>query len=474
MFDILTYEKGAAVVRMLQQYLGEDRFQEGIRQYLDAHRYGNTETTDLWDAIEAATGEPIRRIADSWIFQGGYPLVKATREGGTLTLTQERFTYLPAADAPEPDAVARTWSVPVLVAWEGGSERVLLEDGPATVDVGDADWVLVNQGGSGFYRVAYESELTDALATRAVDVLAPIERYQFLDDAAAAEVAGHLGVEALLDLVLRFDAETDLSVWQRLVGVLGGLRRLVDGDARDRLAQLTGELLTPAYARLGPLPVDGESDRDAELRGLLFGALGTLAEDADARRRAADLHRSYLKDRGSVDPALAAAAAGILADVGDPADYEAFLERFGNAADPQEEQRYLFLLADFEDPGLFQRTLDLTLTDGVRSQNAPYLLRRALTNRERGADAWRWLTVHWDEAMARFPSNSISRMLAGVRSLDEPALADEVEAWLADHPVPAGQKHIDQSREKLRVNVARRARSADALATRLSTPTGEA
>ncbi|HYF44954.1 MAG TPA: ERAP1-like C-terminal domain-containing protein, partial [Acidimicrobiales bacterium] len=366
----------------------------------------------------------------------------------------------------------------VLVAWgtDGGetrSERVLLDGDRAEVDVGEADWVLVNRGGSGFYRVAYDGELRQALAERALDVLEPIERYQFLDDIAAAALAGRLDAQDLLGTLLRFEGETDLSVWQRIVGSLNGLRRLLDGDAKARLAQLAGELLTPAYERLGPFPVADESDRDAELRALLFGALGTLAEDDDARARAAELHRGYVKDRTSVDPALAAAAAGILADVGEAEDYEAFLARFESAADPQEEQRYLHLLADFEDPALFGRTLELTLSDAVRSQNAPYVVRRALTNRERGPDAWRWLTEHWDEATTRFPSNSIARMLGGIRALDDPTLADEVEAWLEEHPVPQGEKQLQQSRERLRVNVAYRAREAEPLAAHLTAPTGD-
>jgi puromycin-sensitive aminopeptidase len=470
MFDILTYEKGAAVVRMLQQYLGEDRFQEGIRRYLDTHRYGNTDTTDLWDAIEEATGEPTRRIMDTWIFQGGYPLVSASREGDTLVLGQDRFTYLP-------DATPTTWAIPILVAWgtDGGetrTERVLLDGDRAEVDLGAADWVLVNQGGSGFFRVAYDADLRTALAERAFTVMAPIERYQFVDDLSAATLAGRVSAVELLEAISAFGAETDLSVWQRLVAVLRGLHRLLDGEAATRLGERARALLNPAYERLGAFPTDGESDRDAELRALLFGALGTLAEDPDARRRAADLHRAYLKDRGSVDPALAAAAAGIVAEVGEAEDYEAFLARFQDASDPQEEERYLFLLFDFDDPALFQRSLDLTLTDAVRTQNAPYVIRRGTTNKERGPDAWRWLTEHWDEAMARFPSNSISRMLAGVRTLDDPALAEEIEAWLDAHPVPQGEKHINQSREKLRVNVAHRVRSADALSAHLLEPTG--
>src|SRR3546814_12624884 len=101
MFDVLTYEKGAAVVRMLEQYLGEEAFREGIRRYMKAHRYANTETTDLWDAIEEATGEPVRRIMDSWIFQGAHPLVRVDlrADGRGLHLSQERFQYRAAAAA---------------------------------------------------------------------------------------------------------------------------------------------------------------------------------------------------------------------------------------------------------------------------------------------------------------------------------------------------------------------------------------
>ncbi len=185
MFDVLTYEKGAAVVRMLEQYLGEERFRDGIRRYLDTHRYANTETTDLWDAIEAATGEPTRRIMDTWIFQGGYPLVGAARDGDRLALTQERFTYLPGAETA---ALGRAGPRGLgHRRWASHSERVLLDGDHAHVElVGDADWVVVNQGGSGFYRVAYAPDLRATLAERAHSVLEPIERYQFLDDLAAA------------------------------------------------------------------------------------------------------------------------------------------------------------------------------------------------------------------------------------------------------------------------------------------------
>ncbi|HVF73789.1 MAG TPA: M1 family metallopeptidase, partial [Acidimicrobiales bacterium] len=161
MFDILTYEKGGAVLRMLEQYLGEDRFRDGIRHYLRAHEYGNAETTDLWDAIEEASGEPVRATMDSWIFQGGHPVLRVDcgEDGSSVVLRQRRFRYRASDD----DADIR-WQIPVLIrAGVDGAEqrrRLLLSDESATLDFGGkVAWVMANDGASGFYRTSYDSEL---------------------------------------------------------------------------------------------------------------------------------------------------------------------------------------------------------------------------------------------------------------------------------------------------------------------------
>src|SRR5438067_5418024 len=164
MFDVLTYQKGCAVLRMLEQYLGDEPFRQGIRRYLDTHRHGNTETTDLWDAIEAASGEPARTTMDSWIFQGGHPVVTVTpTDGGeALALDQLPFRYLP--DRAAADAIGSGWRVPVLLrAGVNGSveeQRVLLDEGGASASFsGPVEWVVANSGGWGFYRVRYNGDL---------------------------------------------------------------------------------------------------------------------------------------------------------------------------------------------------------------------------------------------------------------------------------------------------------------------------
>ena len=478
MFDVLTYEKGAAVVRMLEQYLGANPFREGIRHYIAQHAYGNTETTDLWDAIESVTEEPVRRIMDSWIFQGGYPLVTVdlVNDGGTLRFGQEPFAY--AGDLGEGDAAveseleARTWPVPLIFTQAVGEivtfEKELLErDGLDVALFEPVDWVLANTEGTGFYRAAYAPDLRASLVAKAQAELSPIERYGLVDDAWAAVLADRMTAVEFLEMAEAFAAETDLSVWQRIVAALGSLDRLVEGDDRAALATRIGLLVRPALLRLGLTPATSETDRDRELRGVLVEALGVLAVDPVMRTEARAL--VGLADSASTaDPSVLAASIAVVAASGGAEEFDVFVERFHTATTPQEELRYLYALAAFDDPELVDRLTAMTLTDEIRSQNAPYLLARAMGNRTQGPRAWAFVHEHWQTLGERFPSNSIVRMLSGIRSLSDPAVAQDVYAFFEEHEVPQGDKQLAQHLERLEVNVALRARASDALAHHLA------
>ena len=477
MFDILTYEKGAAVVRMLEQYLGEDQFRMGIRQYLAEHAYGTTETTDLWDAIESATGEPVRRIMDSWIFQGGFPIISVdiVNDGRTLRLSQHRFGYAgDLGDGESPIAAhddAAQWIVPLIFSQCSAPdgvitfEKVLLDQPSIDIElIEPATWIYVNTEGTGFYRARYAPDLRAALVTHAQTDLSAIERYGLVDDIWASVLAGDLEAHDFLEVAEAFSEETDLSVWQRIIAGLTALDRIVDGDGRAALHTRVRGLINPAYEELGPEPRPGDSDRDRALRGVLFEALGVLGGNIDVQSRA-----HVILDIGALepDPALVAASVNIVAATGTSSDFDEFIRRMKNAPTPQEELRYLGALADFPDPDLIARLVRMTLTDEVRSQNAPLLLRRALSNRDAGEIAWFFVSSEWEAITTRLPSNSIARFLEGIRGLSKSGTAAEVMVFFETHEVPQGDKILAQHLERLEVNVALRQRESERLTHRL-------
>ena len=460
MFDVLTYEKGGAVLRMLEQFLGAQQFRHGVSHYLRTHAYANTETSDLWDAIEASSGQPVRRVMDSWIWQPGYPVVSAQRDGGDLVLSQQRFTFGETSDAA-------TWLVPVIVRNGAITERVLLEEQSVRVQLADpVAAVVVNAGGHGFYRVAYSAELRARLAGEALATLDTLERYHLVDDAWAAVIAGRLSAPEFLGFVEGFERERELAVWQAILVGLRGLGRFLDDDDYPRFQERVAALLRPVVTDLGD-PVDGESDLIGKLRGLVIRALAVLGADQPTIERCRQLYDASAAERGSVHPELVAAATSVVAATGDIDDYDRLFDAYKNASTPQDQLRHLSALAEFDDEALVLRTCDLCFSSDVKTQDAPYVLRGCIANRRHGVAAWTTIRQRWEDANAMFPNNSIIRMVDSVKLLTDPSVVADVQGFFAEHPIPQAAKTLDQILERQRVNAAARSREQDRLAAAL-------
>ena len=459
MFDVLTYQKGGSVLRMLEQFLGAEVFRDGIRDYLATHSYGNTETNDLWDALERSSGRPVRDIMGTWIDQGGYPLVRVTDDGG---LSQTAFSYRGDAGG----AIGSDWKVPVLLRPLGdadaGATPVLL-DGPEAAPAGTASDRLVNAGGSGFYRVSYPTATVGRLAG-SLSSLAPLERYNLVSDSWAAALSGAAPLGDLLRLAraLSEAGETDPSVWSVVVGAVGLLDRIVPDGDRPVLQQAVRTLFGPLVATLGWEPRPEDDERTPSLRSSVLRVLGTVGADGAVRDGAA--RRFAASATEGIHPDIESAVLDVVAATGGTAEFDTFLARYRAPANPQEENRYLYALASFDEPGLAMRAFDLALSE-VRTQNAPFVLQSLVANRVTGPDVWRRITAEWDALVARFPSNILPRMLDGVRTLCRPpALAEEVTAFVTAHPLPAGGRTVEQILERLSVSVAFGEREAAGLA----------
>jgi puromycin-sensitive aminopeptidase len=477
MFDVLTYEKGASVLRMLEQYLGSEIFREGVRDYLRTHAFANADTGDLWAALGRASRQPIPSVMDNWIFAPGYPLVSVAVEGGQLVLRQQRFTYMPeplrwyGAVAPASPASPARWQVPVqLRITAGGREtvdRVLLAEGETRRPLPDGfESIVVNENGHGFYRVRYDETLRRRLLGR-LPRLAAIERFNLVNDAWAVTVAGLMPVTDYLDLTTRFREERDKNVWSALLGSLATLNRLVRPADRPGLEALVRDRAAPALAALGWTPRPGEDELTRQLRGDLIRALGTLGADPEVQARAAELYAVH--ERGAeVDPNVLPALIAVLAHAGDEPRYETFLKNFRTAATPQEEQRYLYALTAFRQPALVEQTLARTINGEIRTQDAPFVVRTMLLLVHSREQAWEVVKKQWDTMDRLYPKHGLRRMAEGVIGLTTPEWEADVHRFFQECRIDLGGKTLEQYLEQLRVAVAMREREGAALGAYLA------
>jgi puromycin-sensitive aminopeptidase len=449
MFDTLTYEKGSSVLRMLEQYIGEETFRRGIGSYLAAHAYGNTVTDDLWDALELASGEPVRDIMHGWIYQGGFPQVRVEPTGEQWSLRQEQFRYLGEGDG--------TWKVPVLYDGAAGPGRVIVDE-PVAISPGDG--ALVNAGGSGFYRVRYAPELLEAVAGR-LGELDPEERYSVVSDTWANVLSGEVPAPEFIELVGGLSEETEPAVWRIALTGLAELDRVASSDVQPALQAFVRELVAPQADRLGWSPETGEGDLTRELRGLLLRARGGLGDDQDTVTEARGVLEQALDAPDTVDGEVASAALAIVASNGGVDDFARFLELREDAATPQDQVRFLRAAAAVPEQDTATELLKMVLTGDIRSQDAFWLTALLLGHKDTGAASWQQVKEQWDEVLAVMPKQNLRRMFDLIQYRSEPEVAADIKAWLDAHPVAGFERHLAQQMERLDVRVGLRERESD-------------
>ncbi len=461
-FDAITYEKGGAVLRMLEGFLGEDRFRDGIRLYMRRHREANATADDLWAALGEASGQPILAMANGWIRQTGYPLVSLAIErgpGGTVAqLRQRRFFAEPGAAARAP--ADTRWLVAVVLGLRDAAgvqeQPVLLSDEVGRVALnakGEVAWCIGNAEARGFYRTAYDA---DGLARLfpAVGELRPAERVALLSDSWALVRAGEAPISGFLDLVASLRHETDHVVLDELVGRLSLIEhRFVDEADRGRFAAFVGDLFGGAAQQLGwGAGGAGEDDETRLRRAVLLRALVLLARDP-AQVSEAEARLPVAGAPTELDPNLLDTVVTAAARNADEARFEDLRARARADADPAAKRRYLHALARVESPALAARAVELALSDDVPMQDFSSYVGVLLGNRATREAAFGLVRDRWTETRAKADSPMILRRLVeALGALPERRHAEEVKAFLASHPIEGARQAIAQTLERMQMD----------------------
>jgi puromycin-sensitive aminopeptidase len=469
-FDLITYEKGGAVLRMIEGYLSEERFRDGIRLYMRRHAKGNAVADDLWGALAEASREPVVALANAWIRQPGFPVVSVTRSGRTLRLEQRRFFSEPGAA----DEGGVTWPVPLVLRWadagRAAEQRVLLSGPAAEVTLpgaGEPDFVLANAGATGFYRVAYDLAGRAAIL-RNLAALAPPERIQLLSDEWALVRAAAQDMGPFLDLCAGLAADEDHAVLDELVARFGNVEHRIVGDAdRPALQRAVAALFAPQLRATAWEAGEAEPDVARLRRAAAVRALGLVARDAGALREAgARLDRWLAGDRGALEPNLHDVAVTAVARSGDTARFERFQDLFRYETDPAFRRRYLLALASFEEAGLAARGLDLLFAgDAVPLQDVASYVAALLGNRTAREPAWARIRSDWGPLYARIRGAPmlVRRVVEAVGLLVTRRHLEEAEAFLDAYPLEEARQAREQTLERLRQDVALRERTQEAV-----------
>ena len=447
MFDGISYGKAGAVLAMVEHYVGEETFRQGVHAYLSAHMYGNATAEDFWGAQTRVSHKPVDKIMESLVAQPGVPMLSfGAVADGKVAVTQERFFLNGKVKAETP----QTWTLPVCFKAVGGARCDVLSEASQTLEVPAAPFLFANAGGASYYRVSYPAEAYQGLLLHAETDLTPEERISLIGDEWALSRAGKATVGDYLDLVRTVSKDQSPAVLQSAVSNLSAVNNRIasTGEEHAALDKWVREQFGAAYKQLGE-PEASDTPAKKEMRALLLGIVAG-AEDADAIAQARTLTARWLADQTSVENTLAREALFIAAAHGDTALFDQLQKLSTTATDPQLRENSLYALATFRDPVLAKRALDFAVSGQVRNQDAFALFAVQLQSRHTREAAWQYIQQNWDKVAAQLTTSSGSGLVGSTASFCSADKLAEVQSFFATHKVAASEHALTRASNQIR------------------------
>jgi aminopeptidase N len=454
MFDGITYEKGAAVLGMLESYVGPEVFRKGVNAYLKAHANGNATSADFWQAEAAVSGKPVDRIMPTFVMQPGVPLVTVSGschvDNIPLQLSQERFLLSSVSTNAKQ---GEPWSIPVCTktADNRGAACYLASRKIEKVTVNACPaWMLANRDAKGYYRVFYDDPKNVInLAAAAEKELTVPERIALVEDSWAMTRAGRQPVGIFLAMAKELRAERNRLVVDFIAGHLDTIAQsLVPEEKQKIYRDFVRQQFGPLAKEVGWTAGANDSDEQKALRASLLGILGG-ADDPEAVAAAKRIAQEYMKAPDSVEGTIVGPALAVAAENGDAVLYEQFNEAMGRAHTTEEYYHYLFALTSFHQPELARHTLALIDQGKIRQQDYVRLFPALLAEEPARGIAWEYLKAHWDalaEKVTTFGGRGAVSALGGFCSAP---MRDEVKQFFATHRAPGAERALQQSLERM-------------------------
>jgi aminopeptidase N len=450
LFDGIAYGKTAAVLRMEENWVGEETFRDGIRAYLKKYSYGNAAAEDWWGTMTTATKQPFDVVMKSFVDQTGAPLLHATEACGpdgkrTVTITQERL--LPRSAPP----VAQAWSIPICSHDAGAPAaspcRMISKALDSFVTPACDLPVFLSRNGAGYFVTDYSPTMRSALRAH-VGEMPPAE-----------QISLH-GNEWLLVRSMREDVSDYLALVRALprpaertlVSAMANNIEFLNSRLVDDTNRAAGETYVRAVMRgFAPLTwdaPDGETAEQRIMRATVLGILGVEGRDPEVVAGARRVAEQYMTNPSSVDAVIADRALPIVAINGDEALFDQVLEHIKTAPTPEIGRRYRDLVPLFRDPKLIARAVDYIYSDQVRSQDLPGMAGELFFNPAAKQTAWNAAKAHWEMLNQKVPT-AIGAVTGSTSTFCDAASKADVQSFFATHPPGAGERALKRAMDAI-------------------------
>jgi aminopeptidase N/puromycin-sensitive aminopeptidase len=449
MFDGITYEKGGSILHMVESYLGEETFRQGVHNYLKAHMYGNATAEDFWNAQTANSKKPVDKIMASFIGEPGVPLLSFGKvANGEVAVSQSRF-FLNPKNATD-DAKEQVWTVPVCFK-TGGTKRdcELLTSKEGTLKAPDAALLYADDGGAGYYRSAYTPEDYAALLSH-VATLTPVERINVVGDELALMRSGKSKAGDFLSLAASLKNDDSAAVTENVIGGIDTLWTRVAASEAER-KQLSAWVVSTYGPRLESLgePKDSETPEQQEVRAELFGLVGGVGQDPKVIAESRPIAEQYLTEPGKVNATLGREALGVAAIHGDAAFFDLVQKTAETSKEPTLASEALYELARFKDPELTRRALEYAASGKVRNQDAAHLFAVALQSPNTQDNAWQYIEQNWPKVKAQFTTWAGGTLVGSTAAFCTADRRDEVKDFFTTHKVAASANALTRSQNSI-------------------------
>ena len=449
-FDVISYDKGGCVLRMLENYVGETNFRAGLKKYLSSFKYANAQGQDLWDAIGKASKMPVSDMVNSWLKQPGFPQVEITQNNNSLLLKQSRFLM-----ESTPKTQKGLWNIPITYGLGKEAKTILLTKKSTTVKSPSGPGFVANLGRTGFYRVKYDDGILLDLKMLVDQKQIPhVDRWAIQNDLFALCVAGKEDIRNYLDFSDAYFDEDSYLPQTNVANNLNFLSLLTFfEDFSDEIHEYTINYFRKILSNLGWEKQKSDRHTDAFLRGFSIFALGKLGDESILEK--ANLKfKAFLKNPSTLHPDIREPVFSLVAWTGNSKTHSQFVTLYKNAKTMEEKLRFLGALCYFRDEKLLLKTLQFSQTSEVRSQNMQLPIMRIAANPYGKKILWPWLKKNWVKMGKKvgYGNPLFNRIVASIALIADDSMESEIKAFFKKNSTPGTERTQSQTLERIRIH----------------------